>query len=63
MPLPRFGGGPSGWYGLHAEKRFENARLTAFDKARKLGGTTNVWEPQQQGYGSSQVTGKVYRCI
>ena len=54
--------GMSSWYGLFAEKGIENARLSAFDKAQKLGGTAIVWEPQQQGYGSSQVTGKVYRC-
>jgi hypothetical protein len=54
--------GTLSWYGLFAEKGIENARLSAFDKAQKLGGTTIVWEPQLQGYGSSQVTGKVYRC-
>ena len=54
--------GTSSWYGMFAEKGIENARLSAFDKAQKLGGTTIVWEPQQQGFGSSQVNGKVYRC-
>lgn len=54
--------GTSSWYGLFAEKGIENARLSAFDKAQKLGGTHIVWEPQQQGFGSSQVTGKVYGC-
>ena len=54
--------GTSSWYGLFAEKGIENARLSAFDKAQKVGGSHIVWEPQQQGYGSSQVTGKVYGC-
>ena len=54
--------GTSSLYGMFAEKGIENARLSAFDKAQKLSGTHIVWEPQQQGYGSSQVTGKVYRC-
>lgn len=54
--------GTSSWYGLFAEAGIENARMSAFDKAQKLNGTHIVWEPQQQGYGSSQVTGKVYSC-
>jgi len=54
--------GTSSWYGVFAEKGIENARLSAFDKAQKLGGTNLVWEPTSQGYGSSQVSGRVYRC-
>ncbi|WP_050416982.1 hypothetical protein [Azoarcus sp. CIB] len=54
--------GTSSWYGVFAEKGIENARLSAFDKARILRGTHIVWEPVSQGHGSSQVAGKVYVC-
>jgi hypothetical protein len=54
--------GTSSWYGVFAEKGIENARLSAFDKAQKLGGTHIVWEMAPQSYGSSQVAGKVYGC-
>lgn len=47
------------WIALVSENM---AWMSAFDKAQKLNGTHIVWEPQQQGYGSSQVTGKVYSC-
>ena len=54
--------GTSSWYGVFAEKGIDNARLSAFTKARSLGGTHIVWEPLPQSYGSSQVAGKVYVC-
>lgn len=55
--------GTSGLYGTFAEKGIENARLSAFDKARQLGATHLVWEPAMpQTYGSSNVAAKVYRC-
>jgi hypothetical protein len=54
--------GTSSWYGVFAEKGIENARLSAFEKAKDLGGTDMVWESTPQGYGSSQVAAKVYRC-
>ena len=54
--------GTSSWYGVFAEKGVENARVSAFEKARSLGATHVVWEPIPQSYGSSQVAAKVYRC-
>lgn len=55
--------GTSSWYGLFAEAGIENARLSAFDKARKLNATHVVWEPSlAQSYGSSNVAAKAYRC-
>ena len=54
--------GTSSWYGVFAERGVENARMSAFEKAQSLGGTHIVWELIPQGYGSSQVAGKVYTC-
>lgn len=55
--------GTSSWYGMFAEKGIENARLSAFDKARQLGATHLVWEPAMpQTFGSSNVAAKVYGC-
>jgi hypothetical protein len=54
--------GTSSWYGLFAEKGIENARLSAFDKAQKLGATHVVRDAAAQPYGSSQVTAKAYVC-
>ena len=54
--------GTSSWYGVFAETGIRNARESAFEKAQNLGGTHIVWETTPQGYGSSQVAGKVYKC-
>lgn len=55
--------GTSGLYGMFAEKGIENARLSAFDKARQLGATHLVWEPaMSQTFGSSNVAAKFNRC-
>lgn len=54
--------GTSSWYGVFAERGLENARTSAFDKVRKLGGTHIVWETLSQGHGSSNVAGKAYAC-
>lgn len=55
--------GTSSWYGMFAEKGIENARLSAFDKARQLQASHVVWEPAMpQTFGSSNVAAKVYRC-
>lgn len=55
--------GTSSWYGLFAEAGMENARLSAFDKARQLRATHVVWEPPiAQSYGSTNVAAKAYRC-
>ena len=55
--------GTSSWYGLFAEAGFENARLSAFDKARKLGATHVTWEgPPFTGPGSSNVAAKAWKC-
>lgn len=55
--------GTSGWYGLHADKGYENARLYAFDQARKLGATHVVWEGGPiSGHGSTSAAAKAYRC-
>lgn len=55
--------GTSSMYGLFAENGIENARLSAFDKARQLAATHLVWESAMpQAYGSSNVGAKVYRC-
>lgn len=55
--------GTSSWYGLFAERGFENARSSAFDKARQLQATHLVWEPvAPQVHGTSNVAAKVYRC-
>jgi hypothetical protein len=54
--------GTSSWYGVFAEKGVENARLSAFAKARSLSGTHIVWEALPQTHGSSIVAAKVYVC-
>ena len=55
--------GTSSWYGLFAEAGFENARLSAFDKARKLGATHVTWEGAAfAGHGSSNVAAKAWKC-
>ena len=54
--------GTSAWYGALAEKGIENARLSAFDKAERLGATHITWEPIPQNHGSSTVAAKAYRC-
>lgn len=55
--------GTSSWYGLFAERGFENARLSAFDKARQLGATHVTWDgPPFSGQGSSNVSAKAWKC-
>lgn len=55
--------GTSSWYGLFAEAGFENARLSAFDKARKLGATHLTWDGQgASGFGSTNVAAKAWKC-
>lgn len=55
--------GTSSWYGMFAEAGMENARLSAFDKAQKLGASHLSWEPAlAQSFGSTNVAAKVYRC-
>lgn len=55
--------GTSGWYGLQADKGYENARRYAYDQARKLGATHVVWEGGPiPGQGSTSAAAKAYRC-
>ena len=54
--------GTSGWYGVFAEKGFENARASAFEKAKTLGATDVVWVVIPQHYGSTDVAAKAYHC-
>lgn len=54
--------GSSGLYGAFAAQGLTNARVSALQQAKKIGATHVVWIPTDQGYGSSQVQGKAYRC-
>ena len=55
--------GTSSWYGLFAEAGFENARLSAFDKARKLGATHITWDGiGASSMGSTNVAAKAWKC-
>lgn len=54
--------GTSSWYGVFAEKGIENARYSAFSKAKELGATHIVWDTIPQSHGSSQVAGRAYIC-
>jgi hypothetical protein len=54
--------GTSSWYGVFAERGIENARYSVFSKAKGVGATHIAWEPIPQSHGSSQVTGRAYKC-
>lgn len=54
--------GASSWYGMFAQHGIDNARDEALRQTREIGATHIVWIPLSQGYGSTQVSGKAYRC-
>ena len=54
--------GSSSLYGVFAERGIENARASAVEKAKHIGGTHIVWEQTAPSQGTSQVAAKVYRC-
>ncbi len=54
--------GTSGWYGVFATQGVESARAEVLVKAQKIGATNVVWQSSNVSYGSTSVTGKVYRC-
>lgn len=54
--------GTSIFYGLFASAGGDNARAQALDKARAIGATHIVWNAPTARYGSTDVSGKAYRC-
>lgn len=54
--------GTSILYGLFASAGGDNARAQALDKARAMGATHIVWNAPTGRYGSTDVSGKAYRC-
>ena len=54
--------GTSGYYGIFANRGFEIARKRALLQAAKIGATHIVWLSPTQGYGSTEVHAKAYRC-
>jgi len=54
--------GTSGYYGIFASRGFEIARKRALAQAAKIGATHIVWQPSTQGYGSTTIDAKAYRC-
>jgi len=54
--------GTSAWYGLFANKGYENARLEALEQAVAIGASHLIWLPIAQPYGSTEVRGKAFRC-
>ncbi len=54
--------GSSGLYGVFARQGSDNARADAFARAEALGATHLVWSPLSARHGSTDVSGKAYRC-
>lgn len=54
--------GSSGWYGVFARQGSDNARADAFGKAASLGATHLVWSPLSARHGSTDLSGKAYKC-